>query len=133
MSHYPPEKIAFAMRTPTWCRTQADQIGPHCTAVIADLLQVNALFRLRAAQGVLRLSDKYGATRLEAACGKALNVGDPSYRTIKGILAAGVEADPPPPTTGDGGAPAFLHGPAQLFANIVALPAASSAEDEVSA
>jgi hypothetical protein len=23
MSHYPPEKIAFAMRTPTWCRIQA--------------------------------------------------------------------------------------------------------------
>jgi hypothetical protein len=24
MTHYPPEKIAFAMRTPTWCRTQAE-------------------------------------------------------------------------------------------------------------
>jgi hypothetical protein len=27
MSHYPPEKIAFAMRTPTWCRQRAEQIG----------------------------------------------------------------------------------------------------------
>ena len=72
MSHYPPEKIAFAMRTPTWCRTQAEQIGPHAVAVIADLLAVNALFRLRAAQGVLRLADKYGPDRLEAACGKAI-------------------------------------------------------------
>jgi hypothetical protein len=125
MSHYPPEKIAFAMRTPTWCRSQADQIGPHAVAVIADLLAVNALFRLRAAQGVLRLADRYGPRRLETACGKALRFGDPSYRTIKGILAAGVEADPPPPATGDGGAPAFLHGPAQLFANVLALPASS--------
>jgi transposase len=133
MSHYPPEKIAFAMRTPTWCRAQADQIGPHAVAVIADLLAVNALFRLRAAQGVLRLTDKYGAPRLEAACGKALRVGDPSYRTIKGILAAGVEADPPPPATGDGGAPAFLHGPQQLFGTLLALPSASSGHDEVSA
>lgn len=133
MSHYPPNKIAFAMRTPTWCRTQADQIGPHAVAVIADLLAVNALFRLRAAQGVLRLVDKHGAPRLAAACGKAISVGDPSYRTVKGILAAGVEADPLPPSTGDGGAPAFLHGPQQLFANVVALPGASSAEDEVSA
>jgi transposase len=122
MAHYPPEKIAFAMRTPTWCRTQADQIGPHAVAVIADLLQVNALFRLRAAQGVLRLADKHSAGRLEAACGKAISVGDPSYRTIKGILAAGVEADPPPPATGDGGAPAFLHGPQQLFGNLLTLP-----------
>jgi len=122
MSHYPTEKIAFAMRTPTWCRTQAGEIGPHCTAVIAELLAVNALFRLRAAQGVLRLGDKHGPDRLEAACGKAITVGDPSYRTVKGILAAGVEADPPPVPTGDGGAAAFLHGPAQLFANVVALP-----------
>jgi transposase len=133
MSHYPPEKIAFAMRTPTWCRTQADQIGPHAVAVIADLLGVNALFRLRAAQGVLRLSDKHGALRLEAACGKALAVGDPSYRTVKGILAAGVEADPPLPSTGDGGAPAFLHGPQQLFGNVVSLPTAGESDAGVSA
>jgi transposase len=116
MSHYPPEKIAFAMRTPTWCRAQAEQVGPHAVAVVAELLQVNALFRLRAAQGVLRLADKHGASRLEAACGKALAVGDPSFRTVKGILVAGVEADPPPPATGDGGAAAFLHGPERLFA-----------------
>ena len=122
MSHYPPKKIAFAMRTPTWCRTQAEQVGPHTVTVIAELLQVNALFRLRAAQGVLRLADKYGTDRLEAACGKAIYVGDPSYRTVKGILVAGLEADPPPPATGDGGAAAFLHGPERLLGNVVALP-----------
>ena len=133
MAHYPPEKIAFAMRTPTWCRTQADRIGANTVAVIADLLQINALFRLRAAQGVLRLADKYGPARLEAACGKALGVGDPSYRTVKGILVAGAEADPPPATTGDGGAPAFLHGPERLFANLVALPVSDPSATEVSA
>ena len=26
--HYPPEKIAFHMRNPTWCRRQAAKIGP---------------------------------------------------------------------------------------------------------
>jgi hypothetical protein len=91
-------------------------------AVIGGLLEVNALFRLRAAQGVLGLADKHGTARLEAACAKAVAVGDPSYRTVKGILAAGAEHDPAPPTTGDGGAAAFLHGPAQLFANVVPLP-----------
>jgi len=122
VTHYPPEKIAFAMRTPTWCRTRAADIGPHCVAVIAELLAVNALFRLRAAQGVLRLADQHGGERLEAACGKAISVGDPSYRTVKGILVAGAEADPPPAPTGDGGAAAFLHGPERLFGNVVALP-----------
>lgn len=127
MIHYPPEKIAFAMRTPTWCRTRAADIGPHCVAVIAELLAVNALFRLRAAQGVLGLADKHGTKRLEAACGKAISVGDPSYRTIKGILAAGAETDPPPAPSGDGGAAAFLHGPERLFANVVALPTSDRA------
>jgi hypothetical protein len=122
MAHYPPEKIAFAMRTPTWCRRRAGEVGPACTAVIASLLEVGALYRLRSAQGVLGLADKHGANRLEAACAKATAAGDPSYRTIKGILAAGVETDPPPASTGDGGANAHLHGPAALFGNIYPLP-----------
>jgi transposase len=113
---YPPEKIAFHMRTPTWCRTQSVQVGPACQAVIDGLLEINALYRLRAAQGVLGLRKKYGDMRLEAACAKAVTVGDPSYRTIKGILVAGTETEPAPETSGDGGAAAFLHGPTRLFA-----------------
>ena len=120
--HYPPEKIAFRMRTPTWCRTRAAEIGPAATQVIDGLLEVNALFRLRAAQGVLGLAGKHRTGRLEAACAKAIAVGDPSYRTIKGILIAGAETDPPAPTAGDGGAAAHLHGPSQLFANVIPLP-----------
>jgi hypothetical protein len=120
--HYPPEKIAFAMRTPTWCRTRAEQVGPACTSVIDELLALNALFRLRAAQGVLGLADRHGPHRLEAACARAMAAGDPSYRTVKGILAAGAETDPNPPAAGDAGAAAFLHGPSQLFANVLALP-----------
>jgi hypothetical protein len=126
-SHYPPEKIAFRMRTPTWCRTRAEQVGPACRQLVDALLEVNALFRLRSAQGVLRLADKHTAERLEAACAKAIAVGDPSYRTVKGILAAGTETDPPPPSAGDGGAAAHLHGPSQLFANVIPLPTTSGA------
>lgn len=122
LSHYPPEKIAFKMRTPVWCRSQAADIGPACVALIGGLLEVNALFRLRAAQGVLGLAGKHGPVRLEKACARAIEVGDPTYRTVKGILAAGTEADPAPEPTGDGGAAAHLHGPSQLFANVVALP-----------
>ena len=53
---------------------------------------------------------------------RARVVGDPSYRTVKGILAAGAETDPPPPAAGYGGAATHLHGPSQLFANVIALP-----------
>lgn len=129
MGHYPPEKIAFHMRTPTWCRTRAAEIGPATTATIRALLTDNALFRLRAAQGVLGLADRHTPARLEAAAAKALAVGDPSYRTVKGILAAGAETDPAPPPAGDGGAAAHLHGPAALFGNVVALSSAHGARD----
>ncbi len=122
--HYPPEKIAFRMRTPTWCRTRAAEIGPACAELVAGLLEVNALFRLRAAQGVLGQADKHTPARLEAACAKALAVGDPSYRTVKGILAAGAETEPTTPGTGDGGAAAHLHGPSRLFANVIPLSTA---------
>jgi transposase len=124
LADYPPEKIAFHLRTPAWCRKQAAQIGPACAALIAELLAENALYRLRAAQGVLHLADKHQPGRLEAACAKAAAAGDPSYRTVKGILAAGTEQDPVTMPAGDGGAAAFLHGPQALFAaagNVVAL------------
>jgi transposase len=126
LSDYPPEKIAFHMRTPTWCRRRATEIGPACEAVIGELLAESALFRLRAAQGVLGLADKHDPGRLEAACAKATAAGDPSYRTIKGILAAGTEtAAPAARPAGDAGAAAHLHGPAQLFADVIPLPTAT--------
>ena len=125
-AHYPPEKIAFNMRTPVWCRTQAKVMGPAVEAVITEMLAVNALYRLRSAQGVIRLADKYGPERLDAACALAIDAGDPSYRTIKGILAAGRDETWPrhlePAGAGDGGAPAHLHGPASLFAPAFPLP-----------
>jgi len=134
LGDYPPEKIAFRMRTPAWCRRRAAEIGPACTELIAGLLAGNALYRLRAAQGVLALADKHQPGRLEAACAKAAAAGDPSYRTVRGILAAGTETSPAGRPAGDGGAAAFLHGPDALFAatpagNVVPLhPAGPGAE-----
>jgi hypothetical protein len=111
---YPPEKVAFFMRTPTWCRKRAAELGPSVTAVVASLLEVNALHRLRSAQGVVRLADKY-PDRLDAACARAITVGDPSYRTVKGILTAGTETEPGLEPDEVPTAPAHLHGPQRLF------------------
>jgi hypothetical protein len=116
------------MRTPAWCRRQAKGIGPACEQVIAELLADNALYRLRAAQGVVGLADRHDPSRLEAACARAITAGDPSYRTIKGILAAGTDRDVPAVAAGDGGAGAFLHGPAS-FANVVAMPGTITSDD----
>ena len=109
--HYPPHKVAHTLRTVTWCRSQAEQIGPGAVAIVAELSEINAIHRLRAIQGIIGLRDRYGDARLDAACARALEVGDPRYRTVKGILIAGTESgdtsavgSPPPP--------AMLRGPA---------------------
>ena len=131
LADYPPEKVAHFMRTPAWCRRQAALIGPACARVIEELMTDNALYRLRSAQGVIGLAGKHESARLEAACARAIDAGDPSYKTIRGILAAGTEAQPAAAPAGDGGAGAFLRGPGQIFATVLPFPAtaASAAAD----
>jgi hypothetical protein len=109
--HYPPHKIAHTLRTVTWCRTQAEQIGPGAAAIVAELSEVNAIHRLRAIQGIIRLRECYGDARLDAACARALAVGDPRYRTVKGILVAGTEHGDDQPGRSAPVPPAMLRGP----------------------
>jgi hypothetical protein len=49
------------------------------------------LIRMRAVQGVLRLKQKYGAARLEAACSRANHYGTPGYKVVKTILEKGLD------------------------------------------
>lgn len=114
---YPPEKIAFFMHTPVWCRKRAAELGPGVSELVNGLLEGQALHRLRSAQGVVGLADKHGAERLDAACRRAIDVGDPGYRTVKGILLAGTE-DEGEPQSAAPSAPAHLHGPASLFEHL---------------
>jgi hypothetical protein len=39
----------------------------------------------------MRLGKRHGPGRLEAAAGRALQLGAPSYRAVQNILASGVE------------------------------------------
>jgi transposase len=87
--HLPPEKVQFLMQTPVWCRERAATIG--CTEFIATLLGDRPLDRLRSAQGVLRLAQRFGVARLEAACARANAVGEHRYHTIKTILTRGLD------------------------------------------
>ena len=108
----PEQRVGFFMRNPTWCLAQAAMVGEACEALVGELLAVNALFRLRQAQGVLRFGQRYGDDRLEAACRRAIDAGDPSYKTVKGVLAAGTETAPVQGRLPGTDAPAWLRGPA---------------------
>jgi hypothetical protein len=92
--HLPPDAQAYLMRNPQWCLAQAKGIGPACLALVESLFSNRVLEHLRAAQGVIRLSDKYGRRRLEAACARALSFGAPQYRSVKQILSHGLDQQP---------------------------------------
>jgi Mu transposase, C-terminal domain len=114
---YPPEKAAFFRRTPDVCRAQARRLGLAVGAAVAAILELHALYRLRQAQGVIRLADRYGPERLDAACTRALAFGDPSYRTIKTILERGLDQQTAGADLTQGRlADAFLRGPEELLA-----------------
>lgn len=89
--HLPPDAQAYLMRNPQWCLAQAKSIGPACLALVEILFGNRVLEHLRAAQGVIRLSDQYGRLRLEAACARAVSFGAPRYRSVKQILSQGLD------------------------------------------
>jgi hypothetical protein len=71
---YPNGRAPFAMRWPDFYRHQARQLGSS-VGDFADKL-LNGEFpwsRLRQAQKLLGLANRYGADRLDAACRRALH------------------------------------------------------------
>ncbi len=84
--HLPPDALAYKMRDPQWCLKQADAVGTFCRVLIDRLFNDRVLDNLRAAQGIIRLKDKYGKDRLDAACKRALFYDNPRYQTVKTIL-----------------------------------------------
>lgn len=71
------------------------------------------LVNLRGAQGVVRLREKFGDQRLEAACERALVFSSPKYRTVKTILDKGLDSQrtaAPAPTPTPSPADTYLNG-----------------------
>jgi transposase len=92
--HLPPDAQAFFAHDRDWCVEQATRIGPACAQFIAQLLADRIVERLRAAQSTLRLAERYGTARLEAACLRALAHDSIFYRTVKTILVGGHDQQP---------------------------------------
>jgi transposase len=99
-SDYPPEKLAYLMPTPTYCRSRAAQIGPQTEILVRKILSESAMRNLRKAQAILRLAEKYGKERMEAASQRALYFGNLHYRAIKSILDRGLGEVPEPTPPG---------------------------------
>ena len=92
--HLPPNALAYCLHDPQWCLQQAEQVGLACHTLVQQLFADRVLDNLRAVQGILRLGKTYGPVRLEAACRRALEFANPRYRTVKTILAKGLDQLP---------------------------------------
>lgn len=94
LTHYPEHKREWLEKTPKRCRELADAVGPWCGKAVAELLSDRVQDRLPSVHSLLRLKEKVGKERLEAACKRAVHYGDPRYIRVKTILSAGLENYP---------------------------------------
>jgi hypothetical protein len=114
--HLPSEKIAGVFLTRETCQAAAADIGPATAEVVSTLLADTTIERLPMVRRLLAWRERAGDDRLEAACRRALRFGDPSYKTVKGILKQGLESAPDPePMVEAPAAKAFVRHAVDLF------------------
>jgi transposase len=98
--HMPRHHREYVEWSPDRLVRWARQTGPNTAQLVEEMLAARAhpVQGYRACLGVLRLGRQHGATRLEAACARALALGTLSYQSIKSILAHRLESQPLPST-----------------------------------
>jgi transposase len=99
-----------AERFLSWARG----VGENAVAVVKALLVSRKIEQqsYRACMALLKLSDKYSAFRLEAACKRALSyTPSPSFKSIQTILATGQDELPEEETTDTSSEFGFTRGP----------------------
>lgn len=116
---YPAERAPYAMRAPDACVRAAEQVGPAVGQFVSVLLSgIFPWARLRQAQKLLRLAERYGAARVNAACARALAFELLDVRRVERILHAALERAPGPSAGGAVVAlPARFARPPQSFAH----------------
>ena len=71
---YPKHKSQYAMRNCDYYIGKGKEVGSNCGNFMEQLLSGDFPWsKLRQAQKLIRLSDKYGTARIEQACGRALS------------------------------------------------------------
>ena len=84
---YPPEMTAYAMRDTDYMIEVAAKKGDDVGLFVAKLLSGTYPWaKLRQAQKLMRLVDKYGPERVNAACGRALRFDVINVNKVKKII-----------------------------------------------
>jgi len=120
--HLPAEKLPGLTQTRESVQAEAQEIGPSTAQIVQMLLEHPILDRLPTAGLLVRLAKKYSPQRLETACHKALEYGDPSYKTVKGILKQGTEAQEAPIPVELPPATTFARSSSELVGTLAEVP-----------
>jgi transposase len=94
--HMPDSHRRYLEWTPGRIIAWATKTGPSTGAFISGLLErrPHPEQGFRSALGVLRLAQRYGDARLEAACARALALHSFSYKSVESILKHGLDQQP---------------------------------------
>ena len=95
--HMPSSHRRYADWTPERIRRQAGEIGRN-TATLVELImreRAHPEQGFRACVGIIRLLKSYGRDRLEAACGRAIEIGARSFTSVNSILKNNLDAKRP--------------------------------------
>lgn len=93
---YPKELAPYAMRDPERMISEGRRQGKHVGRFMERLLAGSFPWaHLRQAQRLLRLANKYGRERLDAACRRALHFDLIHVGRVEKIIEAGLEKDTP--------------------------------------
>jgi transposase len=96
---YPKEKSAYAMRDVEYYKRKAAEHGAHQGEFMAELLSGDVPWAfIRQAQKLLRLTEKYGAPRVEVACQRAVAFGLMNVSRVERIITQALEKQPHPAT-----------------------------------
>ena len=94
--HMPRSHQAHAEWSPSRLIGWAEKTGPATGRVVAEILKSRPHPEqgYRSCLGIIRLAQRHGAARVEAACARAQRLHAASYKTVRNILGAGLEALP---------------------------------------
>ena len=97
--HMPPQH-AFVQWSPERFLRWAEKCGPQVVSVVEGILKRRHYPEqgYREILGILRLAEKLGKERLNAACSRAMHFGSPRYKTVATILKNNQDRLPLPDT-----------------------------------
>ncbi len=94
--HMPDSHRRYLEWTPSRIVNWAARTGPATASLVEKIMQIkpHPEMGFRSCLGIIRLGKEFGIERLESACQRALRAKAYSYKSVKSILASGLDKAP---------------------------------------